>query len=469
MNTWLLAVVAAAAAVGIVAALAASADPSPGPNPSPPVTDNNNDDTVPEDPAPVNNIPDSSSGSPDPAPPAPVIVDNNGDDNSSGQAPLPVVDDDIFEAIPDLDLPQIRDPSLKLEMVVEGLSEPTSMAFVNERNLLVLQKNDGSVMLVVNGSLQQESLATFEVETSSERGLLGIAVNDKDVFIYATENDGGGEVRHRVYRFVWQDGGGGSLVDKTMILDLPGTPGPNHDGGKMAIGSDGMLYIVIGDLNRDGTLQNYKDGPAPDDTSVILKVDRDGRPMANILAAEGKAAAYYAYGVRNSFGLAFDPVTDALWDTENGPDGYDEINVVLPGFNSGWERLMGPMSRGSITEADLVVLEGSHYADPAFSWRSSVGVTDIAFAGLPGEYENNIFAGDINNGQLYYFTVNSERNGLILAGGLEDKVADGGEVDAVTFGTGFGGITDIETGPDGTLFVLSYGDGSIYRISPPAQ
>ncbi|MGI0020343.1 MAG: PQQ-dependent sugar dehydrogenase [Nitrososphaera sp.] len=441
MEIWFIAVIAGAAAVGIVAVIIAASATQP------PAT------TVPDGPEPENNtnIPNNSSGSPDPAP-APII-------DGGGQGPLPV-DDGVFNAIPDSNPPQIRDQSLRLEKVVEGLSAPTSMAFVDERNLIVLQKDDGRVMLVADGTLREEPLATFDVENASERGLLGVAVNDRDVFIYATVNEG--EVRHRVYRFAWQDG---SLEGKTLILDLPGTPGPNHDGGKMAVGSDGMLYVVIGDLNRDGALQNYRDGPAPDDTSVILKMDRDGRPAANIYATEGKAAAYYAYGVRNSFGLAFDPVTGTLWDTENGPDGYDEMNVVLPGFNSGWERVMGPMSRGSATEEVLVKFEGSHYADPAFSWQSSIGVTDMAFAGLPGDYENNIFAGDINNGRLYYLAVNGDRNGVVLEGDLADKVADGGEADAVTFGTGFGGITDLETGPDGSLFVLSYG-GSIYRISP---
>jgi len=437
-----MAVIAGAAAVGIVAVIIGVTASQP---PAAPIPDG----SEPED----NNtsIPNNSSGLPDPAP-APIIDDGPG---------LLPGDNDVFTAIPDLNLPQIRDSSLLIEKVVEGLSAPTSMAFVDERNLIVLQKDDGRVMLVADGVLQEEPLATFDVENASERGLLGVAVNDRDVFIYATVNEG--EVRHRVYRFAWQEGG--SLQAKTLIMDLPGTPGPNHDGGKMTVGSDGMLYVVIGDLNRDGVLQNYRDGPAPDDTSVILKVDRDGRPAAFIFTDEGKSAAYYAYGVRNSFGLAFDPVTNVLWDTENGPDGYDEMNVVLPGFNSGWERVMGPMSRSSVTEGDLVKLEGSHYADPAFSWQSSIGVTDMAFSGLQGDYENNIFAGDINNGRLYYFSVNGDRNGVVLEGGLADKVADGGEVDAVAFGTGFGGITDLETGPDGSLFVLSYG-GSIYRISP---
>jgi aldose sugar dehydrogenase len=179
---------------------------------------------------------------------------------------------------------------------------------------------------------------------------------------------------------------------------------------------------------------------------------------------------YYAYGIRNSFGLAFDPLTGILWDTENGPDKYDEINVVTPGFNSGWEDVIGPIARSGKSTSGLVQFSGSHYDDPVFSWSEPQGITDIEFFNstkLGEKYANNIFVGDINNGNLYFFKVNSERTGLALEGaGLQDLVADNAsEVAKVTLGTGFGGITDIQTGPDGYLYILTY-TGSIYRIVP---
>ena len=225
---------------------------------------------------------------------------------------------------------------------------------------------------------------------------------------------------------------------------------------------------MIGDLNRNGMLQNHKEGPDPDDTSVILRVDRNGSAVNGVLS--GVSDKYYAYGIRNSFGLDFDPLTGTLWDTENGPADYDEINLVKPGFNSGWEQVMGPIERTGKTVNDLVQFEGSHYADPVFSWRQSLGITDIEFLDstkLGEKYAYNIFVGDINNGNLYFFTVNDNRTGLVLDNGLEDLVADSQqEVDAVTFGTGFvGGITDIETGPDGYLYILAFG-GDLYRIVP---
>jgi glucose/arabinose dehydrogenase len=181
---------------------------------------------------------------------------------------------------------------------------------------------------------------------------------------------------------------------------------------------------------------------------------------------------YYAYGIRNSFGLAFDPVSGKLWDTENGPASNDEINVVEPGFNSGWQTVQGPIERTGKTADSLVQFKGSHYHDPAFTWATPPAVTDIEFlksTKLGEKYANNIFVGDYVNGNLYFFTVNSERNGLVLDGnGLQDLVADNpAEVSQVTFGTGFKGITDIETGPDGYLYVLTYG-GNIYRIAPSA-
>ena len=116
----------------------------------------------------------------------------------------------------------------------------------------------------------------------------------------------------------------------------------------MTFGPDGKPYVVIGDLNRDGQLQNFSNGPVPDDTGVILRINDDGN-----------LAKYFAYGVRNSFGLAFDPLTLGLWDTENGPGSYDEVNLVQPGFNSGWERIMGPVIRDTEGTSDFVNFPGS--------------------------------------------------------------------------------------------------------------
>ena len=382
-----------------------------------------------------------------------------------------------------------KDPNLKVETLVNGLSSPTSMAFIDNNNMLVLEKG-GQVRLVTNGVLHDKPVLQVSVDTESERGLLGIAImnstkaNDTTisnsnnkfvVFLYYTESSGA-DLRNRVYRYNW-DAQTQTLINPTLILDLPALPGPNHDGGKLVIGPDHYLYAVIGDLNHRGKLQNIIDGPDPDDTSIIFRVNpNDGsaapdNPFINDPNIE--IHKYYAYGIRNSFGITFDPVTRNLWQTENGPDAYDEINVVKPGFNSGWIKLMGPLSRNAdVNVADqLVNYPGSHYTDPIFSWKNSIAVTDIEFmksSVLGQKYKNNIFVGDYNNGNLYYFELNSTRTGIKPEAGLSGLVVDNdNQLSAVTFGTGFGAISDIKTGPkDGFLYVLSFDDGSIYRIVP---
>ena len=107
--------------------------------------------------------------------------------------------------------------------------------------------------------------------------------------------------------------------------------------------------------------------------------------------------------------MAIDPVNGTLWETENGDEDYDEINLVRPGFNSGWEQLMGPMFESDTDIADIVSIPGSHYSDPILSFTPSLGLTDIEFLNsslLGDRYENNIFVGDINYGNLYFFELN---------------------------------------------------------------
>jgi aldose sugar dehydrogenase len=151
---------------------------------------------------------------------------------------------------------------------------------------------------------------------------------------------------------------------------------------------------------------------------------------------------------------------------------------VRPGFNSGWNKMMGPISRSSTAQADLeeelMIYDGSKYADPIFSWKDPVGLTALEFlnsTALGPKYAYNLFVGDINNGNLYYFELDDNRTGIKLDDndleGLTDQVADDDkERSQIVFGSGFeDGITDIEMGPDGFLYVLTF-NGSIYRILP---
>ncbi len=375
----------------------------------------------------------------------------------------------------------VTDPALQVTEVVGGLSQPTAMAFIGPGDILVLQKSDGRVRRVINGMLQPGQVLDVAVDSASERGLLGLAIHPNFptspfVYLYYTESSTGSDTSgspaplgNRVYRYTWN---GSTLVGPQLILDLPVTPGPNHNGGAMTFGPDDKLYVVIGELNRNGQLQNFSGAAAPDDTGVIFRINDDGSaPSDNPFFNQGgNLAKYFAYGIRNSFGLAFDSVTGKLWDTENGPANYDEINLVEPGFNSGWMRIMGPSSRDAQGTSDLVVFSGSHYADPKFSWFSTVAPTAIVFmnsASLGVDYQNDAFVGDINNGNLHRFRLNPTRDGFIFTNpNLGDLVADNNtELQELIWGTGFGGITDLKVGPDGLLYVLSFSLGKIFVIS----
>ncbi|HKH84921.1 MAG TPA: PQQ-dependent sugar dehydrogenase, partial [Nitrososphaera sp.] len=383
----------------------------------------------------------------------------------------------------------LDDSDLEVELVTEGLESPTSMAFIgNHGDMLILEKS-GEVILFTNENKSKITLLNLTVDDRNERGLLGMAVlnnNIEDsyttaspssiptfVFFYLTEaskEDRSQVLGNRIYRFEWNDTDK-SLSNGTLILDLPVLPGQNHNGGKLIADSENRhIYAVIGDLNRKGMLQNFKNGSLPDDTSAILRINPDGspaqgNPFLNVSRTDdgsySNLSKYYAYGIRNSFGLAIDPETGTLWDTENGPDGFDEINIVRPGFNSGWATVMGPIESSNVTSENELVnfLGSSSYADPVFSWGRAVGVTDIEFYDsdkLGNDYTNNIFVGDANNGDLYFFEVNEDRSGLQFEQpSLDDDLVASNDREraAVIFGSGFpSSITDVETGPDGYLY-----------------
>jgi glucose/arabinose dehydrogenase len=412
------------------------------------------------------------------------------------------------------------DLDLTVDTIVTGLDRPTTMAFVGADDILFLEKDTGRVRRVLGGVLQATVALDVDVATASERGLLGIAVNTElppGVFLFFTEatSQGGTAIANRVYRYDW-NAGSGTLDNPLLVLDLPVLPGSNHDGGVLVLGPPGegpavgdgsFLYAAIGDLNRNNQLENFPAGAAPDDTAVVLRVLQDGTaapgnpftpycsatttttcsddldcPISETCTTE--VARYWAYGVRNCFGMSLDPETGSLWDTENGPAVFDEINLLPSGANSGWEPLMGPDTAGPPGVGDLFDMPGagSTYSDPEFSFASTIAPTGIAFptgSSLGPAYDDVVLVGVFNLGQIFAFPLNPARDAFDLSGftGVSDLVANSAsERDQFLFGSGFGsffgGITDLEMGPDGALYVVSIGNsgssnGAIWRISGP--
>jgi aldose sugar dehydrogenase len=414
--------------------------------------------------------------------------------------------------------PVIHDNNMTVQVVFEGLKFPTSMAFLGPDDILILEKNEGTVNRIVNGVLLPEPLLDVNVSTESERGMLGIAVAEghlsntaKYVFLYFTEAEstdaadaleGKTPLGNRVYRYELVDG---KLINPKLILDLPSKERKYHNGGDIEIGPDNNLYIAVGSVASDkidnnspafdnSKILNVKDGPDADGRGGILRVTQDGKSVTEegIIGDEYPLNLYYAYGIRNSFGIDFDPVTGYLWDTENGPGNGDEINLVEPGFNSGWKVIPGGVSSKQEVdiEEDLVNFNGrGKYSNPEFTWDYTVAPTEITFLNSDKygkQYENDIFLGDYNNGYIYHFDLDEKRTGLtvdkIEAKSLKELRDAGivfgegfsgfptkGQGADVIFNQGFGGITDLEVGPDGYLYIVSIGKGTIYRIVPSQE
>ena len=414
--------------------------------------------------------------------------------------------------------PAVNDPNLEAVEIVGGLIYPTAMAFLGNSSddIIVTEKDNGTVRRIIDGELQEEPLIEVPVannNNTNERGLLGMALAKQNetttyVFLYYTESGDGqtgsdeqGVVPagNRLYRYELVENANSTsaeLINPKLLLDLPARPGPRYNGGPLLVSqnqNETIVYVMIGDLDhRESQSENFEDGPPPDGTGGILVVDVEGNPLPNpVLVGQvngdeengdeedtGMLPYYYSYGLRNGFGIDLDPITGYLWDTENGPDWFDEINLVLPGFNSGWATIQGPSTapenEGADLEEDLVDFGGTGlYREPEFAWQYPVGVTALKFlnsTALGEQYANDMFVADINNGRLYHFDLNEDRTGLLLEGVLQDRMANTvQELDSVIFGTGFRSISDIEVGPDGYLYLLTYGtSGKIFRIAPLA-
>ncbi len=398
-------------------------------------------------------------------------------------------------------LPRVNDSRLTVERVYTGLNESTNMAFLDTNDLLVLEGQSGKVQRIVNGQMLDKPL--IDMNSYYQDGLLGIATSREAngstyVFLYLTEApkkygtdvDDEEEARQvnqslgydregdRLYRFELV---GNHLVHPKMLIDLKGTNqskiiGDMHHGGEVVIGPDKAVYVVVGDLDGwkyEGgktKAQNYQDGKDPDGRGGILRVTQDGKVVGQgVLGSTYPLDLYYAYGIRNSFGMDFDPVTGNLWDTENGPDFGDEINLVEPGFNSGSEVVLGGISTDYDNLDNLVDFNGKgKYREPEFSWIVPVAPTAIKFFNSDKygpEYKNDIFVADNNYGFIYHFDLSENRTALFLDGRLKDKVANTPpEAEDVVFGRDFPGITDLQVGPDGYLYVLA--SGTIFRIVP---
>jgi glucose/arabinose dehydrogenase len=466
----------------------------------------------------------------------------------------------------------ILDPNLQVTTYIgSGISQPIGIVFIGPNDAFVLEKASGQVKRVISGVVQPSPVLDLAVNSNSERGLLSLVLHPNFptvpfVYIRWTESSTGADstvvsevplLGNRVDRFIWN--GSTLTLDRNLLMlrsrqtdnvAAPGHPGTtnaaeqgNHNGGVMRFGPDGKLYLFMGDQGRRGWLQNLPNGPfltppqvddtfggpAPDNahfTGVIVRLNDDGTtPVDNPFFAVGASMGgevganiqkIFSYGHRNGFGMAFDPVSGSLWDTENADDAYSELNRIVPGMNGGWIQFAGPVSRiadfkqiettlfgsnmqqvrypptrvayaASLALAHMFMLPGAVYRDPEFSWKYEIGPAGTTFVNgnaLGPEYNGTLWIGSArsfqqvggNGGSLYRLRLTSDRQTVDVSADprLADHVADnlfraqkfdGTESETLQIGRGFGITPDIEQGPDGALYVVSNTDNVVYRIS----
>lgn len=377
---------------------------------------------------------------------------------------------------------EILDPNLQVTTVLNaGIVQPIGIVFLGQNDFFVLEKASGQVKRVTNGVVQATPVLDLAVNSASERGLLSMALHPDfpatpHVYVRWTESSTGADTAvtlnvpllgNRVDRFVWN---GSTLTFDRPIIAMralqtdniavpghpgtnnPGNPAGNHNGGPMAFGPDGKLYVFMGDQGRRGWMQNLANGPfetepfvddtfggpAPDNahlSGVILRLNPDGTaPADNPFFAAGATMGgevganiqkVFSYGHRNGFGMAFDPYGGYLWATENGDDAFSELNRVEPGMNGGWIQMAGTQPRffdykdievnqfgralqqarfPPIRLADdpgdarerLFMLPGAKYVNPELSWKYESGPAGTAFvrgSALGADNEGTLWIG----------------------------------------------------------------------------
>lgn len=404
-------------------------------------------------------------------------------------------------------MPYIKDQNLKVEKIIGKLSMPTNIAFIKDNDFLLLEKN-GTVKRAVNGIISEKPLLRVNVSDGFFQGMLGIAVSNTElyidanasqvtdlvnnnitssfspipqspifVFLYYTEDEGDGSspIGNRLYRYELVNE---QLTNPKLLLDLPAIPNSWGNGGAIAIGPDNHIYVTIGSVGNDEYVPqtmtlNYRNSTVVDGRAGILRITQDGQPVGpGILGNTYPLNLYYAYGIENSYGIDFDPVTKTLWDVENDGSFNDEINIVRPGFNSGYGMITGMSIESPAVPSALVNFSGKGlYQDPEFVWVKKPVATGMKF--LPSDklgktYQNQLFVGGFLDGRIYNFSLNSDRTHLELPPSLSSGSivsSDLPSANSIIFGEGFGGISNLVVGPDGYLYVVATGAGDIYRIT----
>jgi glucose/arabinose dehydrogenase len=323
--------------------------------------------------------------------------------------------------------------------VVTGLPFPAAFTVAPNGRIFYGERFTGRIRVFNPANGSTSTFFTIpNLATTGEQGLLGIAVRptypaNPYVFAYATVDTSEG-LRNRIYK-IKEAGGVG--VSSTILLSAK--VASNHNGGRIMIGPDGRLYAVVGDVSNPANSQDLSTN-----TGKVLRMTGNGNVPSDNPFAGSKV---YAYGIRNSFGFTFDPLNGKLWETENGPECNDELNLIVSGRNYGWgprETCSTPPSAPSNTNQD-----GPNPVLPKKHWPSVIAPTGAAFCdgcGLSGS-QGTLFFGTVNPDDIRRVVLTSNRTAV--------------QSISVVY-THSDMVLSVESGPDGTIY-FSDTDG-IYEL-----
>src|SRR5215207_6411343 len=332
--------------------------------------------------------------------------------------------------------------------IVAGLASPTAMAFAPDGRLFVCQQG-GQLRVIKNGALLPTPFLTVTVNSSGERGLLGVAFDpnfaaNQFVYVYYTATTP--TLHNRVSRFT-ASGDVAAAGSETVILELDNlSSATNHNGGAMHFGEDGKLYVAVGE-NANGansqTLANL--------LGKLLRINADGTIPADnpfLAQASGKNQAIWALGLRNPYTFAFQPVTRRLFINDVGQNTFEEVNEGLAGANYGWPGTEGPTTNPAYTGPFYFYGHGSGL----FAGCAITGGTfyNPAVQQFPAAYLGDYFFADYCGGWINYLTDPANNNSV------------------ANFASGIPSPVDLRLGPDGALYYLARGStatsGVVFQI-----
>lgn len=359
-------------------------------------------------------------------------------------------------------LSQSYPASFSQVVVVNGLSAPTAMAFAPDGRIFICQQS-GALKIVKNGVLLASPALSLSVNSSGERGLLGIAfdpdfINNQYIYLYYTTST---DIHNRVSRFKMNGDIVDNMVAELQLLNLETLSATNHNGGGMAFGPDGKLYIAVGDNATPTNAQSISNR-----LGKILRINTDGTiPVDNPSSfpgingnTVGLNKVIWSIGLRNPYTLAFQPVTGVLFVNEVGQNNWEEIDdCTIGGKNYGWPATEGNFIQTNFPNYTMPVYAYSHGNGASQGYAITGGTfLNASNTNYPTEYIGNYFFMDYSKNWIDRLTFTLPITARISASTAWTNS---------TFASGISGSSlGLTTGSDGNLYYLSRAANSLIKI-----